>query len=294
MTVHRQDGDQDQIDPIEQILAAVKGDVAQQHHAGVLAVDLAGMDARLGQQHRLGWIEGGPVARGNDGIDGPAFRRGPERFDADQVGGRVKPIEPGAGLGIVGREIMLRVLFKGGGPGVIGGSQQVAAGPVPLWGGRKERAVPRLGVGGTVLGHGGTRQEQGAERQAGQEGKAHSLLFALTAAMASPGHRLVALKLRHRPQAKLVISLKTLNKGGDSGARESHDGRIFGHSRHCRKYGDGECAGNKQIARLCLPDGGIATRAISAEGAPLQRGTDRNGRHGHHGLRNKCDRIGDG
>ena len=169
MAVHRQHGDQDQIDPVQQVITTIEGDVAQQHHTGVLAVDLARMDAGLGQQQRLGRIQRRPVARGDDGIDGPALRRGPERFDADQVGGRVQSVEPGAGGRVVRREIVLGILFKGGGPGIARRPQQIATGPIPLRGGRQERAVPRLGIGGAVLGHGGTRKQQGAERQANQE-----------------------------------------------------------------------------------------------------------------------------
>jgi hypothetical protein len=87
MAVDRQDRDQDQVDPVEQAVLAVEGDVAQQHHARVLAVDLARMDAGLDQQHRLGRIEGLAVLAGDHRIDRPALGRDAELLDADQVGG---------------------------------------------------------------------------------------------------------------------------------------------------------------------------------------------------------------
>jgi hypothetical protein len=88
MPVDAEDRDQDQVGPVQQAVFSVKGDVAQQHHARVLAVDLARMDAGLGQQDGLGRIEGRAVLGGDHGVDRPAFRRGSELFDADQVAGR--------------------------------------------------------------------------------------------------------------------------------------------------------------------------------------------------------------
>ena len=173
MAVDGQDGDEDQIDPVQQVGLAVEGDVAEQHHARVLAVDLAGVDAGLGQQHGLGRVEGRAVLRGDHGIDGPALGRDTELFDADKVRGGVQPVEPGTGVGVVRAFVVLGVRLEGRDPGVGGVAQQRPAGPVPGRCGRQEGLVPGGGIGdGRRLGHGGARNQKGTKNN-GDEGQAH-------------------------------------------------------------------------------------------------------------------------
>ena len=53
VTVDIVDRHEDQIDMVEQIILSVQGDVAQQHQPGILAVDLAGVNASLDEHDRL-------------------------------------------------------------------------------------------------------------------------------------------------------------------------------------------------------------------------------------------------
>ena len=172
VAVDRQDRDQDQVDAVQQVVAAVEGDVAQQHHARVLAVDLARVNPGLGDQERLGRIEFGAVARGDDGVDRPALRRGPELLAAAQVRRRVQPVEPGASVGVVRAEVMLRIGLEAGHPRIGRRAQQVAALSVPLGRRRQEGPVPRGGVGAVGimgLGHDGARDQ----RQKDNQGRGH-------------------------------------------------------------------------------------------------------------------------
>ena len=67
MAIDRENRDKQEIDVVEQVgLDAPDGNVAQQHEAGVLAIDFTGMNTGLDQQSRLAvalesaW-RGGPV-----------------------------------------------------------------------------------------------------------------------------------------------------------------------------------------------------------------------------------------
>ncbi len=135
MPIHRQDRHQDQIDPVQEAVLAIKGDVAQQHHAGVLAIDLTRMNAGLGQDHRLGRIEGRAVLGRDHGVDLAPLGRDAERLDADQVRGLIQPVEPGPRVGVGRAEVQIGVTLEVRRPAIAGLAQQRAAGPVP--GGRR-------------------------------------------------------------------------------------------------------------------------------------------------------------
>jgi hypothetical protein len=142
MAIDAEDRDQDQVDLVQQAALAVEGDVAQQHHARVLAVDLARMDAGLGQQHRLLGIELGAVLRRDHRIDRPPLRRDAELLDADQVRRRVQPVEPFAGVDIVGAEVVLGIGLERRHPRIGLVADQRLARALPLRGGRQEGLVP--------------------------------------------------------------------------------------------------------------------------------------------------------
>jgi len=147
VAIDTEDRDKDQVGPIQQMRLAIEGNVTQQHHTCVLAVDLAGVDARLDQDGRLGRIELGTVFRGDDGIDVAAFRRGAEAFDADQVGCGIQTVKPCAGIGIVGAEVQFGILFEPRGPFVGCGAQQVTRAAFPFRRGRQELLIPGGDVG---------------------------------------------------------------------------------------------------------------------------------------------------
>jgi hypothetical protein len=70
-----------QIGFVEQPAFAAKRNVAQQHQASVLAIDLARMNTRLDQQHGLLCS---PWLASNDRNHVTALRRSTEGFDAQQ------------------------------------------------------------------------------------------------------------------------------------------------------------------------------------------------------------------
>ena len=70
-----------QIDLVEQAILVPEGDIAQQHEAGVLAIDFPRMDARLNKQNRL--FTGRSFAR-DHGNHIPALRRFAEGLNAEQ------------------------------------------------------------------------------------------------------------------------------------------------------------------------------------------------------------------
>ncbi len=153
MAVHAEDGHKQEVSPLEQLRpGAFHGQVPQQHQPGVLAVDLAGMDARLGQEGGFaGGLQGGrgkgPFRRGYDHPDVPplvAFAQG------DQVQlrrGLDQPLQPGHGLVVAGRGDQAGAL-GGREPGIIVRYNELLALAVPGQHRRQGGGPLILGVSG--------------------------------------------------------------------------------------------------------------------------------------------------
>ena len=131
--------------------------LAQRQEAGVLAVDLAGVDAALDQQHRqaartCGFGRERAAARGHQRLHRPAFRRGAE-------------VDAAHGIGMAGRE----GVAEGDDFGIAPGAEEAGA-----LGFGHERGVRRGGAGrrrGRVPGRGGhDGQEQGECKCGGRSG----------------------------------------------------------------------------------------------------------------------------
>jgi hypothetical protein len=121
-----EDRDEHQVGMVEQPVLAAQRDVAQQHQPGILPVDLARMDARLYQQHRLARA----ALAGADVIELAPLRAGAEPFDRQQRRGGDQPIEPRARRVIAGRIVEMRA-FGGGDPRIVVAHDQLFARPMP-------------------------------------------------------------------------------------------------------------------------------------------------------------------
>ena len=155
MAVGVEDRHEHEIDMVEQSRAAAHGDVAQQHEAGVLAVDLAGVDAGLGEQHRPA---DAAAAAGDHRIEGATLGAAAESLDPQQGRGGDEPIDKSAGLVIARRGIEAARLGRRD-PGMAGRRDQPLAGAVP--GGRgRERRLDRGRLGESGAGRPGEEQQQ--------------------------------------------------------------------------------------------------------------------------------------
>ena len=137
-----EDRHEHQIGMVEQPVLAAQRDVAQQHQPGILAVDLARVDARLDQQHRLARA---PLA-GADVIERAALCAGAEAFDRQQRRGGDQPVEPRARRVVAGRIVEMRA-FRRGDPRIVVAHDQLLAGAVP-WQQRRQRGGDRGRRGG--------------------------------------------------------------------------------------------------------------------------------------------------
>ena len=110
VAVHAEHRDVDQHHMVEQVRdLAGDRDIAQQHQPGVLALDLAGVDAGLQQHHgfvrgaRGGRIEGA-IATGDRHRHRPAFGRAAESVEMDHARrGPLQPLQISQRVGVAGR-----------------------------------------------------------------------------------------------------------------------------------------------------------------------------------------------
>jgi len=83
VTVRFQHGDEHDVDVVGQIVAPLEADVADQHQHGVLAIDLAGMDSGLDQEHRLRRLKRRPVLGQDGSYEFTALRSRSNRLDTE-------------------------------------------------------------------------------------------------------------------------------------------------------------------------------------------------------------------
>ena len=131
-----QDGDEQEVGPVEQVLAgAAHRHVAEQHQARVLAVDLARVDARLGEEgglarrpQRLGSERA--LAGGDDHPDVAPLGTPAQRDELQLGRGGGQLPQPGHGVGVA-RSPPQPAALGGRRPRVRGGDHQLAARAVP-------------------------------------------------------------------------------------------------------------------------------------------------------------------
>ena len=99
VAIHIEDRHEHEIHLVQQRALAALRDVAQQHQAGVLAIDLAGVDAGLRQHHGFA----GCSLAGAHQQQVAAFAAGAEHLQRQQWRGGDQALQPRAGVRITGR-----------------------------------------------------------------------------------------------------------------------------------------------------------------------------------------------
>ena len=157
-----EDRHEDEVHPIEQVGLSPHRYVPEQHQPGILAVDLAGVDARLHEDD--GTLTG--ALAGADEHQIAAFARRAERLDRDQWRGGGEPVEPRADLRIARGGGKARA-FGGGDPRMVGRDDQPLACASPRQRRRQDRSGGRAWRGGGGGRYGGSGRGRGWDRSRG-------------------------------------------------------------------------------------------------------------------------------
>ncbi len=147
-----EDGDEHEIYLVQQIVLAALCNIAQQHQAGVLAIDLAAVDAGLCQHDRFAGLA---LARAHQQQIAP-FAGLAEHLQRQQRRGGDQPMQPRTRLRVAGRADEIAALGRRD-PRIVGRHDQCLACTVP----HPDRRQRSTGIDGLRVELGGSEQRDG-------------------------------------------------------------------------------------------------------------------------------------